>query len=40
MKLQEAQQNKHSSKDTIRIIVKIPSTIIGMVIGKSGETIK
>ena len=40
MKLQEAQQNKQSSKDTVRIIVKIPCNIIGMVIGKSGETIK
>lgn len=40
IKLQNAQQNKVSSGDQVRFIIKIPSNIIGMVIGKSGETIK
>jgi len=39
-RLQQAQSNKTPSNNTVRIIIKIPSNIIGMVIGKSGETIK
>lgn len=40
IKLQHAQQNKVGSVDQVRFVIKIPSSIIGMVIGKSGETIK
>lgn len=39
-RLLQAQQNKGGSDNQVRFIIKIPSNIIGMVIGKSGETIK
>lgn len=39
-RLLQAQQNKGGTDNQVRFIIKIPSNIIGMVIGKSGETIK
>lgn len=40
-RLLQAQQNKPGNdNNSVRFIIKIPSNIIGMVIGKSGETIK
>ena len=40
MKLQKAQQNKITDSNETRYVLMIPSSIIGAVIGKSGETIK
>ena len=40
LKTQRAQQNKMTGGDQVRFLLRIPSNIIGMVIGKSGETIK
>src|SRR3990167_407210 len=40
LKLQKAQQNKITDSNETRYVLMIPSSIIGAVIGKSGETIK
>lgn len=39
-KLKQAMTGQVESEDAVRVIIKVPLNMVGLVIGKGGETIK